>query len=523
MKSAWVVFPRLDRITCSLPNPISTPATPISAGDGVKKGVVKFLLNTLRLGEFTAEHRVKEQEGAIARYMRPITIPKGFLQAMRSVDSAEWQAAITTEVNNMRTMEVFDILPLPPQQHATQGGWAFAIKGIPGVDLRYKASSLWLLLMIAAHEFWEVTNFDFVAAYLNPPISKELWIKPPEGMEIPKGYGCRLQKELYGTRQAGRHWWKHLSGTLCGMGYDHSAYNLSVYVNHGAGVYIWVHVDDGIVFARTPAALADLRHHLSQDFRIKWADGVRSIIGLRIDHTANGYLVSQTQAIDGIIASHGADANVKSSPLSPSCQLPTLNDNHTPVEPKRFLLVIGLLIHISSSSRPDICFAVNSLACHQKNPGDVHWRAVQHLLGYLKGWWLHGLILEPTNDQGLCTYLDESWGGEFRRSCHGYITTMYSCPISWASKRLFMVAASSCHAEYMALSLATRHALWKQLLLENLALTKLVVKLHCDNASCIKICRDSGSSKQTRHSTCDFYITNQALFENKASLEWVPS
>ncbi|MBW0558853.1 hypothetical protein O181_098568 [Austropuccinia psidii MF-1] len=165
-----------DRIACSLRNPISTPATPIAAGNGVKKGDVKFLLNTLRLGEFTAERRVNKQEGAIARYMCPITIPKGFFQAMWYVDSSEWPAAITTEVNNMRTMEVFDILPLPPQKHAIWGGWVFSVKGRPGVDLRYKAryvacgnlkhydtdfketfaftasfSSLRLLLTIAAH------------------------------------------------------------------------------------------------------------------------------------------------------------------------------------------------------------------------------------------------------------------------------------------------------------------------------------------------------------------------------------
>ncbi|MBW0501812.1 hypothetical protein O181_041527 [Austropuccinia psidii MF-1] len=86
-------------------------------------------------------------------------------------------------------MEVFDILPLPPQKHAVWGGWVFAMKGIPGEDLRYKAryvacgnlqhydtdfketfastasfSSLWLLRTIAEHERWEVANIDSVAA-----------------------------------------------------------------------------------------------------------------------------------------------------------------------------------------------------------------------------------------------------------------------------------------------------------------------------------------------------------------------
>ncbi|MBW0529905.1 hypothetical protein O181_069620 [Austropuccinia psidii MF-1] len=75
----------------------------------------------------------------------------------------------------------------------------------------------------------------------------------------------------------------------------------------------------------------------------------------------------------------------------------------------------------------------------------------------------------------------------------------------------------------MALSFATRHALWLQLLLKDLTLCKLIVELRCDNASCIKIRSDPGSNKHTRHSARDFYLTNQVLFENRASIKWVPS
>ncbi|MBW0470665.1 hypothetical protein O181_010380 [Austropuccinia psidii MF-1] len=121
-------------------------------------------------------------------------------------------------------------------------------------------------------------------------------------MTIPDGYDFMLRGALYGTKQAGHCWWQHLSRTLHNMGYECSTYGSSVYMNHAAGIYIWVHVDDGIVFSKTAVAMADLHHNLSSPFRIKWADGVPSIIGLQINQTMKGYLISQTQAIDGIIA-----------------------------------------------------------------------------------------------------------------------------------------------------------------------------------------------------------------------------
>ena len=47
--------------------------------------------------------------------------------------------------------------------------------------------------------------------------------------------------------------------------------------------------------------------------------------------------------------------------------------------------VIGALLYISCCTRPDIAFAVNKLAKYSNNPGVVHYRAMLHLIGYLKG------------------------------------------------------------------------------------------------------------------------------------------
>ena len=65
--------------------------------------------------------------------------------------------------------------------------------------------------------------------------------------------------------------------------------------------------------------------------------------------------------------------------------------------------VIGALLYESCCTRPDICFAVNKLAKYANNPGVVHFRALLHLIGFLKN----------TSNKGLRFY------SKIESSCRG--------------------------------------------------------------------------------------------------------
>ena len=115
-----------------------------------------------------------------------------------------------------------------------------------------------ILLAVAAKHQWPAYNFNFMAAYLNAPINKEVWVRPPEGLKASEGKACLLDKALYGTKQAARCWWKHLSSTLASLGrYTSSYYNTSVFTlsNKTNQSIIWVHFNDGIVTGLSDVAL----------------------------------------------------------------------------------------------------------------------------------------------------------------------------------------------------------------------------------------------------------------------------
>jgi hypothetical protein len=201
-------------------------------------------------------------------------------------EAAHWKAAINTELKNLRRKTVWTVKRLPKACRALGARWVFARKENPDGSLRYKAryvakgfnqkegtnyahtfaptakfTSMRILLAIAAKHQWPVYNFDFVAAYLNAPIDEEVWVRPPEGLKAQEGDACILHKALYGTKQAARCWWKHLSSTLAGLGYTSSYYNSSVYTltNGEDRLIIWVHVDDGIVTGSSDVALKKLK------------------------------------------------------------------------------------------------------------------------------------------------------------------------------------------------------------------------------------------------------------------------
>ena len=76
-------------------------------------------------------------------------------------------------------------------------------------------------------------------------------------MELPQGfnvgsesrrYGIKLQKNLYGLKQAGHNWFEKLSGSLGNLSINPSKVDPCVFI--GKYVIVLVYVDDCLIFSR---------------------------------------------------------------------------------------------------------------------------------------------------------------------------------------------------------------------------------------------------------------------------------
>ena len=80
------------------------------------------------------------------------------------------------------------------------------------------------------------------------------------------------------------------------------------------------------------------------------------------------------------------------------------------VDPTLYHQLIGSLMYLVNT-RPDICFAVNSLSQFMVEPGRVHWGATKHVLHYLQGTLDYGLDYRQGDGVRLAGYTDSDWAG----------------------------------------------------------------------------------------------------------------
>jgi hypothetical protein len=81
-----------------------------------------------------------------------------------------------------------------------------------------------LLISIAVNQKWAVFQFDVEMAFLYGEIDAPVYVSQVKGFERPgkESWVWRLNKSLYGTKQAPCQWRKHLVGTLTKLGFNSS-------------------------------------------------------------------------------------------------------------------------------------------------------------------------------------------------------------------------------------------------------------------------------------------------------------
>ena len=72
-----------------------------------------------------------------------------------------------------------------------------------------------ILLILVALEVWKNMQVDYVQEFPQATIEKDLYLKVPSGFQVEDGdnndYALKLQRNIYGQKQAGRIWYKYLT------------------------------------------------------------------------------------------------------------------------------------------------------------------------------------------------------------------------------------------------------------------------------------------------------------------------
>ena len=134
-----------------------------------------------------------------------------------------------------------------------------------------RAASIRLLVGVAVKDDMSLMHLDVAQAFIQADLSDEIYLKLPPGCGDLTGNVVRLNKSLYGLRQASLEFHKLLSRTLNGLGFEQSnidpcVFRLASGRDKRVEILLLCHVDDFMVAGSTEK-LKSLVEKMNQSFK----------------------------------------------------------------------------------------------------------------------------------------------------------------------------------------------------------------------------------------------------------------
>ena len=485
-------------------------------------------------------------------------------QAMREPDKEKFKEAISKECEDhfrMSNYKLISVDQVPKDATLLSSVWQMKRKRKPstGEISKYKArmnvngkeqvkglhydetyapvvawATIRFFLSMALLKGWHTRQLDFLLAYTQADIERDLYMKLPPGFMVNgreltederKKHVLKLEKNLYGQKQAGRVWYLHLKKNLERIGFKVSKHDECLFY-YGRTIFI-VYTDDTILLGPDKIEVDELVKKLGKIFRIEDQGNLTDYLGMKIEKHKDGSMTwTQPNLIQSILKDLGLvgskTANKATSRTTPANSTTILTDHaeEPPHDETKFNYrqVIGKLLYLEKSTRPDIACAVHQCARFSANPKTKHTEAVKRIGRYLLGTQDKGLVMKP-NQEGMECWVDASHASEWSnksaeydpntaRSRMGYLITYGGCPMHWASKMQTEIALSSTEAEYIALSQAMREVIPIMWLLKEARdmgvpvmneKPKVMCKVFEDNAGAIEIANVPKMRPRTKH------------------------
>ncbi|XP_015159271.1 uncharacterized mitochondrial protein AtMg00810-like [Solanum tuberosum] len=348
----------------------------------------------------------------------------------------------------------------------------------------------------------------------------------PPGLTVPNtGMVCKLNKSLYGLKQASRQWYEKLTEALNTRGYTHSLHDYSLfYRKRGTSiVFLGVYVDDILLTGTDIDEITELKKFLHHQFKIKDLGRLHYFLELEILYKDDGILISQRKFVLDLLKEFSCDHSTPlSSPLDPNVKL-RANEGKALNDPTQYRKLVGKL-NFLTNTRLDLAYSVQLLSQYMQDPREPHLRAAFHMLRYLKKDPTLGVFMSSSADFRVSAYCDSDWAAcpDSRKSVTGYIVLLGDSPISWKSKKQETISLSSAEVKYRSLRKVVGELVWLQRLFEELTLLSLgPFHVHCDSQAAIHIAKNPVFHERTKHIEVDYHFVRTKLQEGLITLHHI--
>ncbi|KAI3677608.1 hypothetical protein L6452_36874 [Arctium lappa] len=342
-----------------------------------------------------------------------------------------------------------------------------------------RITSIRMLVAITAIHNLKIHQMDVKTAFLNGELEEEIYMQQPEGF-IVKGQEnkvWKLVKSLYGLKQTPKQWHEKFDDTMLSNGFHINKCDKCVYVKQykSAYVIICLYVDDMLIMGSNLDVINQTKKMLHSAFDMKDMGVADVILGIKIQRSDNGYILTQSHYVEKVLRKFGHyDDKPVVTPFDPSSQLK--KNQGDSVAQLEYTQVLGSLMYIMNCTRLDIVYSVSRLSRYSHNPGKDHWYA-------------------------LC---DANWISNHSecKSTSGYVFTLGDASISWKSSKQTVNTRSNMEAKFVALDKVAEEAEWLKSFLEGIPLwpkPMTAICIHCDSMAALTRAKNQIYNCKSRH------------------------
>ena len=243
--------------------------------------------------------------------------PKTVYEAKQGDDWDQWHRAMKDEVKALQDNGTWNLVTPPTDRDVKPGKWVYKVKlGPSGQVDKYKARYVAkdFCAYLQARDIQDSTSAISEAGTCDAPI----WCQDCFPALTNRGrsvsgtatgvcktrirwgkWVCRLNKSIYGLKQAANNWYKELANFLLRQGFTRSRTDHCLFARLEAEdhTFILVWVDDIIVASRSMTVVSDVKKALEATFHMEDRGRIHWFLGLRIRREEGNVTVDQERYI----------------------------------------------------------------------------------------------------------------------------------------------------------------------------------------------------------------------------------
>ncbi|KAK9036765.1 hypothetical protein V6N11_021693 [Hibiscus sabdariffa] len=313
---------------------------------------------------------------------------------------------------------------------------------------------------------------DVKTAFLNGKLEEDMYMIQLEGFVTLENVGnvCKLQRSIYGLKQASRSWNLPFNDAIKEFGFIRNEDEPCVYMKFSGSIvsFLILYVDDILIIGNDVPTLQSIKTWLSSCFSMKDLGEASYILGVKIYR-------DRSRRLQGNVSFNASR--------------------------KR-----------TNESNP-ICFGYR---INHENPGEGHWTAVKNILKHLKRTKDVFLVYGGEEELGIKGYIDTSFqtDKDDSRSQSGFVFCLNGGAVSWMSPKQDTVADSTTEAEYIAASEAAKEVVWIKKFISEVGVVPSIsnaVGLYCDNNGAIAQAKEPRSHQRSKHILRRFHLIREII------------